>query len=173
MPESKRTLPEVAVLLTLMDEAFEKKSWHGPNLRGSVRGVTAREAAWRPAPGRHNIAELVVHAAYWKYVTRRQITGEKRGGFPLEGSNWFDFAAFDSATWKKSVELLSREHKALRLAVAGLTPADRQNGDAWHTKLRYIRGVISHDLYHAGQIQVLKRLCRANHTNVNSATSGT
>src|SRR5437879_1186142 len=38
-------------LLTLLDEAFDKRSWHGPNLRGAIRGVTAEQAAWRPRPG--------------------------------------------------------------------------------------------------------------------------
>ncbi len=62
------------VLLDLLDEAFDKKSWHGPNLRGSIRGVTAQQAAWRPGPDRHNIWELTLHAAYWKYVVRRRLT---------------------------------------------------------------------------------------------------
>src|SRR6266545_3527236 len=82
-------LPEIAVLLTFIDEAFDRRSWHGPNLRGSIRGISAQQALWRPAPGRHNIWELVLHAAYWKYVVRRRITGEKRGSFVLGGSNYF------------------------------------------------------------------------------------
>jgi len=63
-------------ILALIDEAFDKTSWHGPNLRGSIRGVDAGLAAWRPAPGRHNIWELTLHAAYWKYAVRRRLTGE-------------------------------------------------------------------------------------------------
>ena len=51
------------VLFDFIDEAFDKKSWHGPNLRGSLRGVTAQQAAWRPGPDRHNIWELALHAA--------------------------------------------------------------------------------------------------------------
>src|SRR5688572_21914148 len=53
-----------AQLLASIDEAYEKKAWHGPNLRGTLRGVTADEASWRPGEGRHNIWELTVHAAY-------------------------------------------------------------------------------------------------------------
>jgi hypothetical protein len=55
----------VAMLLALLDEAFEKQSWHGPNLRGSLRGLSAADAARRPARGRHNVWEVAVHAAYW------------------------------------------------------------------------------------------------------------
>ena len=82
----------VAMLLDLLDEGYQRKSWHGPNLRGSIRRVTAGQAAWRPAAGRKCIAEIVVHAAYWKYTVRRRILNEKRGSFPLKGSNWFALA---------------------------------------------------------------------------------
>src|SRR5438874_523546 len=78
-------LRELQLLLDGLDEAFDRKSWHGTNLRGSVRGVAVKEALWRPGPGRHNIWELMLHAAYWKYVVRRRITGEKRGSFLLKG----------------------------------------------------------------------------------------
>lgn len=140
-------LADRELLLSLLDEAFEKKSWHGPNLRGALRGVTAEQAAWRPAPGRHNIHELTLHAAYWKYAVRRKLTGEKRGSFARGGSNWLS-----PGDWRKDVALLAGEHQQLRRAVAALTAAERQR------HLRLIRGVAAHDLYHAGQVQLLKRL---------------
>jgi hypothetical protein len=77
----------VAVLLAAIDQAYDRKSWHGTNLRGSLRGLPARRATWRPAPGRHNVWEIAVHAAYWKYVVWRRLTGEPKGSFPLKGSN--------------------------------------------------------------------------------------
>ena len=85
-----RLHPSMALLLDLVDEAFDRAAWHGPTLRGALRGVTAKQAAWRPARGRHNIRELALHAAYWKYAVRRRLTGEARGSFSLAGSNWFD-----------------------------------------------------------------------------------
>ena len=56
------------LLLAMIDEAYDHRSWHGTNLRGAIRGVTPAVAAWRPGTDRHNIWELVVHAAYWKYA---------------------------------------------------------------------------------------------------------
>ncbi len=79
--------PEISHLLDLLDEAYNRVAWHGPNLRGSIRGVTAREATRSPRAGRHNIWEIVVHAAYWKYTVRRRLVGEKRGSFSQKGSN--------------------------------------------------------------------------------------
>ncbi|HVX67165.1 MAG TPA: DinB family protein [Bryobacteraceae bacterium] len=146
-------MSELQCLLTLLDEAFERKAWHGPNLRAALRGVSASQAAWRPEPGRHNIWELVVHAAYWKYVVRRRITGGKRASFPLAGSNWFACpAAPDETSWKKTKALLASEHAQLKEVAAGLRAPDAAT-------LRLVRGAASHDLYHAGQIQLLKRLC--------------
>jgi hypothetical protein len=150
---------QIRSLLDLLDEAFDKKSWHGPNLRGSIRGVTAAQAAWRPAPGRHNIWELTLHAAYWKYVVRRRITGEKRGSFVLAGSNFFERPVERTeAAWKQDVAILVAEHKALRLAIARLSAASRQDAREWRSTLHLIRGAAAHDVYHAGQIRLLRQL---------------
>ena len=108
------------VLLVALDEAFDARSWHGTNLRGSLRGMDVATLAWRPGADRHNIWELAVHAAYWKYAVRRKLTGEKRGSFPLdEGSNFWKRPVEETmAAWKRDLALLENEHRALRDAVA-------------------------------------------------------
>jgi hypothetical protein len=155
---------EIAILLRLLDESYEKKAWHGPNLRGAIRGVDSEEAAWRPGPGRHNIWENVVHAAYWKYTVRRRLLGEKKGSFPLKGSNWFVRPIEKTAqAWRCDVALLDATHRSLRSAVAGLRPSDLgmiPSGGKIRT-VAVLTGIASHDVYHAGQIQLLKRLARA------------
>jgi hypothetical protein len=154
---------QVALLLELIDQAFDRRSWHGTNLRGAIRSVTAEQASWRPAPGRHNVWELVVHAAYWKYTVRRRFRDEARGSFPLKGSNWFERPAdgFDTeAVWREDVALLVDTHRTMREAVARLrdrdldvvAPGTKTNNRA------ILAGIAAHDLYHAGQIQLLKRL---------------
>lgn len=153
--------PAVSTLLALLDEAFERRAWHGPNLRGSLRGLSARRAAWRPAPGRHNVWEVAIHAAYWKYVVWRQLTGEKRGSFARRGSNWFASPTpATEAAWRNDVAVLVAYHRRLRDAVTRLS--DRDLGRPAPGKRepigRLVRGVAAHDLYHAGQIQLLKRL---------------
>ncbi len=154
-------MSEVDLLLRLLDESYERKAWQGPNLRGSLRGVSARQAAWRPAPGRHNIRELALHAAYWKYAVRRLLTGEKRGAFAEKGSNWFARPGSSTeAAWRAEVALLDGEHRRLRRAVAKLTrPAlAKKLPGSKHRTDTLVYGVASHDVYHTGQIQILKRL---------------
>jgi hypothetical protein len=158
--------PEIALLLNLLDQAYAHKSWHGPNLKGSIRGLSAAQAAWRPHPDRHCIADIVVHAAYWKYVVRRRLRGDKRGSFPLTGSNWFTLPApLAEKAWRDYAALLESEHRALREAVAEL-PHDQLHCMPPGSKVSnvtLIEGIAFHDIYHAGQIQLLKRLQSTTH----------
>lgn len=155
---------ELALLLRILDEAYEKRAWHGPNLKGSLRGLGAQEAAWRPGPDRHNIWEIAVHAAYCKYAIRRRLAGEKRGSFPLEGSNWW-FARPDVPTdkaWRADVAMLEDQHRRLRATVAKLSPTAlglKPHGSK-HATDTLVSGGAAHDVYHAGQIQLVKRLYR-------------
>ena len=159
-----RTAPDVAQLLFLLDTAYDMPSWHGPNLRGAVRGVTVAQAAWRPDAGRHNIWELAVHAAYWKYVAWMRLTGAPRGSFAAEGSNWIERP--QQATpraWRADLALLQTVHRRLRDEVAALSSAalGRRAVSGTATVQALVTGVAAHDLYHAGQIQLLKRLAPA------------
>jgi hypothetical protein len=156
--------PEVTQLLAIIDQAYNKPSWHGTNLRGSVRRVTPAQAAWRLSPERHNIWEIVVHAAYWKYAVTRRFTGGARGSFPLKGSNWFrrpvDASHAIAEAWKADVDLLDKMHDALREAVMRLPAKDllRTPKGSKVSNFALLSGAAAHDLYHAGQIQLLKRL---------------
>jgi len=153
--------PEIQLLLDIIDQAYERHAWHGTNLRGSIRGLTVEQAAWRPGPKRHNIWEETVHAAYWKYAARRRILGEKRGSFPLKGSNWFRRPVEKTENaWRADVALLDATHRSMREAIVGLPHGllHKIQGSTRYTYAQLIYGIASHDLYHAGQIQLLKRL---------------
>jgi uncharacterized damage-inducible protein DinB len=153
----------VEQLLEIVARAYDRRSWHGTNLRGSIRGVDHALAARRPRAGRHNIWELVVHAAYWKYAARRRLTGEKRGAFPLDGSNFITRPApgdASAAAWRRDVALLGQMHRGLVEAIAGLRDRDldRVDGGSSVTRFELVAGIAAHDLYHAGQIQLIKRM---------------
>lgn len=154
-------MTELRLLLRLLDQGFDHAAWHGPTLGGAIRGLTARQAAWRPGKGRHNVWEIVLHTAYWKYAVRRRLTGGPLGAFPREGSNWLPLPSkVDEPHWRADVRLLKDEHRKLRRSVAALPPAvlGRRLGKKRWTYSETIHGVAMHDLYHAGQIQLVKRL---------------
>ena len=153
----------VRLLLEVVDQAYTAPAWHGTPLKGTIRGVTAREALWRPGPQRHNIWELVLHTAYWKCMVRRRLLRDPEISFPREGSNWIELPRpANEAAWKRDRALLDEQHRLLHQAVAGLRTKDL-NRRGWHSKWRVkaeVYGIASHDLYHAGQIQILKRLMK-------------
>jgi hypothetical protein len=153
----------IELLLEVMGQAFDQKSWHGTTLRGSLRGVSSDEAMWRPAANRHNIWELTLHTAYWKYAVRRRLAGDAVGSFDRKPSNWPAVPdPADSKAWKRDVALLESEHRKLREVVEKLRPSQldlRSPRGVW-TNQQEIHGVAAHDLYHTGQIQLIKRLMK-------------
>jgi uncharacterized damage-inducible protein DinB len=145
-----------SLILHLFDEAFERKTWHGPNLWQSLKGVTAEQAAWRPGPDRHNIWEVALHAAYWKYAVRRRLRGAKQGSFVVKGSNFFQrpqTGRLTQAEWTADKAILGQEHKALRAAIRQVLTKPVSPKVS-----RMLWGVAFHDVYHAGQIRLLRRL---------------
>lgn len=164
MAKSKASLePRIDLLVQLLDQAYDRHAWHGTNLRGSIRGLGIEEATWRPRKNRHSIWEVVIHCAYWKYIVWRKVSGETDTSFLRKGSNWFPVPQpANEANWKRDVALLKFYHERLLEAVTAfpdkelLTRPPRME----RTYAQYIYGAASHDLYHAGQIQLLKRLFR-------------
>lgn len=152
---------EIDLLLNALDQAYDQRAWHGTNLRGSLRGLKAAEAAWRPGEGRHNAWELVVHAAYWKYVATYRILGLEGGSFAVPGSNFFPRPLGEPSekAWKTDVALLGECHLKLRATVAELDPTrlPEPANKKW-TVRETILGAAMHDTYHAAQIQLLRRL---------------
>jgi hypothetical protein len=159
---STSRLRGVIDIFKLIHGAFDARSWHGTTLRGSLRGLTASDAVWRPGGGRRNIWELAEHCAYWKYSVRRRLTGIKRGSYPLPGHDWFPTPSPASTVlWKQTVARLGDEHRALREVVSRLPPAALARRSGSTSTAALMRGVAAHDLYHAGQIQLIKRLRRS------------
>jgi uncharacterized damage-inducible protein DinB len=149
-------------LLALLEESYDRPAWHGPNLRGSLRGLTADEAAWRPGPGRHSIWEIALHCAYWEYVVARRLGMEgKRGSFPRSPSNFPHQPEPSSRAWREDLALLDETHRRLvQIAAAARRRAARGASEA-SQPARLVRGIASHSIYHAGQIRLLIRLSGA------------
>src|SRR5256886_9197441 len=113
----------IALLLDVVDHAFDRRAWHGTGLWGSLRGLTPREALWRPGRRRHNIWEIVLHTAYWKYIVRRRLTRDPGLTFPRRGSNWPRLPApADAAAWRRDGAPLPGEHPLLRAPIAPFPP---------------------------------------------------
>ena len=152
--------PGIALLVRLIEQGYDRKAWHGTNLRGSLRGLSPVQSSWRLSPERHSIQELALHCAYWKYTVVRRLTGAKRGSFPLTGSNFFARPGVTTThQWKSDLRLLEDMHRMLIAAVSTLRDRDlagKAPGGSVSIEA-VVSGIACHDVYHAGQIQLIKR----------------
>jgi uncharacterized damage-inducible protein DinB len=149
------------IIVIQLEQAFRRRSWHGTNLLGSIRGIDPETAALRPGPGRHNIWETIVHCAYWKYSVYRRLAGEPKPKFALSGSNWLARPVDQSAAALRSdIALLKDYHSLLLGAFSGFAAEDLEKIPQGSSTsfVDLVIGVAAHDLYHAGQIQIIKRL---------------
>jgi hypothetical protein len=158
------THPKISLLLDVYDQAFDRAAWHGTPLAGSLRGVTWKEALKRPRRDRHCIWEVALHTAYWKFMVRRRLIRDTDLEFPRKPANFPALPKHpDAHQWRRDLALLRTEHRLLRDVITRF-PANRlgqRAGRSRWTNAENIYGIASHDLYHAGQIQLIKRLVTA------------
>jgi hypothetical protein len=138
--------------------AFHGEAWHGPALLELLADVDAATAASHPLPETHSVWELVLHIAAWDDAVNRRIVGRK--AVTLKDAENFPAVKDKSrAAWKKAIAHLKMKHALLIQTVAGL-PDDRLRERVPGKKYDMyfmLHGVIQHELYHAGQIALLKK----------------
>jgi uncharacterized damage-inducible protein DinB len=152
-------MSEISRILDQMQRAYNGKAWHGPPLQALLADVSAEVAHARPIAGVHSIAEIILHVAYWKDAAVRQLAGEKVR--PSEAEQWPD-AGHDEASWKNALSRLETSQKALILAITALDDSRLSDPTPVRDFDVYVllHGVIQHDLYHAGQVALLKKAAR-------------
>lgn len=141
----------------IAEEGYGPGAWHGPDLKAALADVSAQLAFWRPGAGRHNIAEIVLHHAYCARSVRGQLSGESPKAFVLEGEDWFELNETGRVSWAQVQEVLTDELQQLTNVIG-------KNGVRGNAKLSdperfdLVLGITCHAVYHAGQIQLIKRL---------------
>ena len=133
-------------LLKLWTESWEEGIWIAP-WKKAVE-ITPAQAAWKPAPERHSIWQLVHHVSIWREYTLMKL-GEREHPTRDEvmAGNFAAPNAGDEAAWRSAVERLKASHDAMRSMIA------RPDSDL--ERLRYHLG---HDCYHLGQIMYVRAL---------------
>jgi uncharacterized damage-inducible protein DinB len=143
--------------------AYEGPAWHGPSLRELLSNVSATQAVARPKEGIHNIWELVAHIITWERVSMRRIAGEQITTIPPE-VNFPTINQADDLRWQQTLDELASVHRELTDVILRLgddqlsaqipTDVSGQKVSVYVT----LHGIIQHNLYHAGQIALLKKL---------------
>ena len=152
-------MSEIQRILDQLDRAFQGDAWHGPSVRKLLEGLTANQAAAKPVPGGHSIWEIVRHMTTWQDVVRRRLGGEVIGALPPE-LDWPPVPDTSETAWRRAVEDLNESMQNLHQTISRLS--DQRLGDPVASKdysvYVMLHGVIQHNLYHAGQIAILKKL---------------
>ena len=152
---------EVAWVHDQVGRGFAGPAWHGPSVRDVLRDLSATAAAAQPVAGAHSIWELVHHITAWKVFIRRRLQGEVITGV-TPADDWPAVVATADAAWAESLSALDSAHQALLETIAALTPArlgETLASEPGTTETVYtsLLGLVQHDLYHAGQIAILRR----------------
>jgi len=153
------TQPATSTALDIrtLKEGYGPGAWHGPDLKAALTDVSFDLAFWRPAAGRHNIAEVVVHHAFYVRSVRGRLLGTPIEPFILEGEDWFPLST-GSLAWPEIMALIDSEQRKLvdTLSLIGDGRATSPLSDAERFDLAL--GITCHAVYHAGQIQLIKAL---------------
>jgi len=154
-------MKETARIADQLSRAYSGKAWHGPSLKYILRGITAQQAAARAIPSAHSIWELELHIAAWDRAVCERILSGKDTTLPPE-QNFPSVVDTSEAAWKKALKTLEQGHKDLLAAMQGFKDSklDRKLGNRDYSFYITMHGAIQHDLYHAGQIAILKKLVK-------------
>jgi uncharacterized damage-inducible protein DinB len=152
-------MTEIERILDQLKRAYEGNAWHGPSVKEVLNGVTAAQAHARPLQNAHTIYELARHIAVWEDAGRRRLLGDPANIAISSTEDWPPADDTSEAAWEQAKAALDRGHQALVEAISRV-PESRLNEPILEGKSTVyvtLHGVIQHDLYHAGQIAMLKR----------------
>ena len=139
--------------------AYEGGAWHGPSVKEVLEGVTAAQAARRPIAAAHSIWEIVLHVAVWQEIVGRRLTGEPGREVPPE-EDFPPVQDTSEAAWAAALDRLATAHAGLLRAMEGVRDDQLDQAPAAQVpRSRYVllHGAAQHDIYHAGQIAVLRK----------------
>lgn len=155
--KGKKAMKETARLRDQLRRAFSGDSWHGPSVLEILENVTASQAAARPIAGAHNIWELALHIKAWQDACRRRLNGDR-----AELTDEENFPPIDDTSeerWQDTLRLLRESYQSLSDAIAAVDEArlDEPILEGMPSTYITLHGAVQHDLYHAGQIAILKK----------------
>jgi uncharacterized damage-inducible protein DinB len=149
---------EVQRIVDQLQRAFAGEAWHGPAVFEILEGITAAQAATRPANDAHSIWEIAFHIAAWEGAVRERLRGEP--GELSAAENWPAVTDTSEQAWEETKTRLKQVHQELCDAVAEVDESRLDQPIVAGRPSVYftLHGVIQHSLYHAGQIALLKKL---------------
>ncbi len=149
---------EIERITDQLKRAFEGEAWHGPSVLETIEGISSQQAAAHPFEGIHSVWEIVLHIAAWERAVLRRLNGDRAQ--LLTEEDWPMVAAIGDEAWEQSRQALKQGHDDLRSAIANLDESrlDQPIIEGLASVYVTLHGIVQHDLYHAGQIAILKKV---------------
>ncbi len=160
-PQEQRSFKEVDRIKDQFRRAFDGEAWHGPSVLALLNGVIALQAAAHPIPGAHSIWELTLHIEAWERACLRRLNAD-----PAQLSDeedWRPINDTSEAAWESTKQQLIDTHRKLLEAITSLDESRLNDPIISNANTPYssvyvtLHGGVQHDLYHAGQIAILKK----------------
>jgi len=154
----ENAMGELERIVDQLRRAFEGEAWHGPAVTEILEGITAQQAAARPSGAVHSIWEIVLHIAAWESAGARRLRGD-RAQLPTE-EDWPVVTISSEEAWQQTMKALKQGNEELRTAISRLDESrlDQPILEDMSSAYRTLHGIVQHDLYHAGQIAILKKM---------------
>lgn len=160
-PQEQRSTTEVERIRDQFRRAFEGEAWHGPSVLQLLNGITAQQAASHPIPGAHSIWELTLHIAAWESACKRRLEGDPAQ--LADAEDWQPIDDTSEAAWESTKQSLIDNHRELLNAISNVDesrlnePVIKDPNIPFSSVYVTLHGGVQHDLYHAGQIAMLKK----------------
>jgi len=160
-PQEQRSTSEVDRIRDQFRRAFEGEAWHGPSVLALLDGVSALQAAAHPIPGAHSIWELTLHIAAWERACLRRLKGDPAR--LTDAEDWEAVTDTSEAAWEQTKQQLVDNHRELLDAISSVDesrlnePIISNSSTPFSSVYVTLHGGVQHDLYHAGQIAMLKK----------------
>ena len=139
-----------------LEEIYEGEPWFGESILTKLKDVSPEKAFQQPKSGEHCIAELLSHMEFWRRSILYKIMGDASTTFSTEHpDNWPDVESLKKKGWEKVQQGFRETHRALQQALVETSLTDEQSAN--------LSGTIEHDIYHLGQIGIVKKLVVVRH----------
>ncbi len=160
-PQEQRSVSEVDRIRDQFRRAFEGEAWHGPSVLALLNGVSAQQAAAHPIPGAHSIWQLTLHIEAWERACLRRLNGDPAR--LTDEEDWQPINDTSETAWESTKQRLTDTHRELLDAISNVDESRLNEPIITNPNTPYssvyvtLHGGVQHDLYHAGQIAMLKK----------------
>ncbi len=157
MAELSAAQNEIIRIKDQLEKAFYGGAWHGPSVMEVLNDISASKAEAKPINGAHSIWEIVLHIITWHKVVIRRLEGDP--ALPADEEDWRQMKDFSEESWKRTLVNLKEGFNELISKVGKLDENKLEDTVAGKNYSKYfmLLGLVQHDVYHAGQIALIRK----------------